>query len=217
PVEANLSRSGRRRTKSHATYSDDDGLIPTNEIGPSNSPASSRVKVKKGNKDSNNSSINTAKNRTTRKKTFNAKESVSSKTRKKSSNVESSDSDSSEKDSLKEQHDESSAEDDQDSDTLTDSNLEQSVILDPFGGKLTPEEADTSKTLPDQHDKAMFENAKLQAESDIQPREEITMEIEDQPQVFADATPKIRTIRFGDWEMDTWFVAPYPEEYSVNP
>jgi len=46
----------------------------------------------------------------------------------------------------------------------------------------------------------------------MQPRQEITFDIEDQPQIFADATPKIRSIRFGDWEMDTWYVAPYPEE-----
>lgn len=51
----------------------------------------------------------------------------------------------------------------------------------------------------------------------MSPKKEIALEIDDQPQVFADATPKIRTIRFGDWEMDTWFVSPYPEEYSVNP
>jgi hypothetical protein len=51
----------------------------------------------------------------------------------------------------------------------------------------------------------------------MQPRQEITFDIEDQPQIFADATPKIRSIRFGDWEMDTWYVAPYPEEYSWYP
>ncbi|CAG8794272.1 15792_t:CDS:2, partial [Racocetra fulgida] len=33
-----------------------------------------------------------------------------------------------------------------------------------FALKLTPEEADTSKTRPDHHDKAMFENAKIKAE-----------------------------------------------------
>ncbi|CAG8482066.1 11279_t:CDS:2 [Diversispora eburnea] len=95
----------------------------------------------------------------------------------------------------------------------------KSNMFDLFCGKLTPEEADTTKTRPDQKDKVMFEYAKIQAESAMspKPKKEITLEIDDQPQVFADATPKIRTIRFGDWEMDTWFVSPYPEEYSVNP
>ncbi|CAG8638739.1 13012_t:CDS:2, partial [Acaulospora colombiana] len=224
PAEANLPRSGRRRTKIHATYSDEeDGLVQTDELQEPQSvlSTSSRGKVRKGNKESNNSSITSVKQRT-RKKTLSIKETEPSRARKKppnkikTSDAESSESDSSEKDSSKERQDESSTDDGQDSGTLTDSNLEQSVVLDPFGGKLTPEEADTSKTIPDQHDKAMFESAKIQVEAKMQPREEITMEIEDQSQVFADATPKIRTIRFGDWEIDTWFVAPYPEEYSVN-
>ncbi|CAJ0832573.1 8892_t:CDS:2 [Entrophospora sp. SA101] len=34
---------------------------------------------------------------------------------------------------------------------------------------------------------------------------------------FAVTAPRIKTIRFGEWEMDTWYVAPYPEEYTYNP
>ncbi|CAG8521144.1 958_t:CDS:2 [Funneliformis mosseae] len=95
---------------------------------------------------------------------------------------------------------------------------EQAAVVNlPFGGRLTTEEADTSKTRPDNYDKVRFENAKNKAEAAMQPRQEITFDIEDQPQIFADATPKIRSIRFGDWEMDTWYVAPYPEEYSWYP
>ncbi|RIA97832.1 acyl-CoA N-acyltransferase [Glomus cerebriforme] len=95
---------------------------------------------------------------------------------------------------------------------------EQAEDVDlPFGGRLTADEADTSKTRPDYYDKVRFENAKNKAEAAMQPRQEITFDIEDQPQIFADATPKIRSIRFGDWEMDTWYVAPYPEEYSWYP
>lgn len=95
---------------------------------------------------------------------------------------------------------------------------EQTEDVDlPFGGRLTADEADTSRTRPDYNDKVRFENAKNKAEAAMQPRQETTFDIEDQPQIFADATPKIRSIRFGDWEMDTWYVAPYPEEYSWYP
>ncbi|CAJ0651002.1 2648_t:CDS:2 [Entrophospora sp. SA101] len=28
---------------------------------------------------------------------------------------------------------------------------------------------------------------------------------------------RIKIIRFGEWEMDTWFASPYPEEHTFNP
>jgi hypothetical protein len=35
--------------------------------------------------------------------------------------------------------------------------------------------------------------------------------------VKANSTPAIKTIFFGDYEIDTWYSAPYPEEYSEQP
>ncbi|KAG9299183.1 hypothetical protein G9A89_013831 [Geosiphon pyriformis] len=93
----------------------------------------------------------------------------------------------------------------------------------PFGGKLTAEEADMSKTKPEQTDKWIFEKAKALAKGQIE--EELSLEgtrtglidNEEKLQDFADITPKIRIIKFGGWDINTWFAAPYPEEYSIHP
>jgi len=83
----------------------------------------------------------------------------------------------------------------------------------PFGGILTEAEADTQKTYPQQNDKDMFENAKLQAEEEWQKKAEL-ME-ESKPKTVG-LPSKIKCINFGHHEIDTWHAAPYPEEYSRN-
>ncbi|CAG8453023.1 13376_t:CDS:2 [Ambispora leptoticha] len=93
---------------------------------------------------------------------------------------------------------------------------EEKIEVDlPFGGKLTEEEADLTKTTPDQNDKIKFERAKTQAEAK-NPKSESQATEEKTQHDFIETTPKIQKIRFGDWEIDTWFVAPYPEEYSLH-
>lgn len=127
----------------------------------------------------------------------------------------------------------------------------------PFGGKLTEEEADTSKTKPDVSDKDRFARAKLAGDAAFQRAAAVTKAAaspflplrasrhqpvsyfplshnpasspghgDDEPlsgtvtpKGFGDAlfsTPKIKHIRFGDFEIDTWYAAPYPEEYSIQ-
>lgn len=90
----------------------------------------------------------------------------------------------------------------------------------PYGGILTEVEADTSKTLPTTEDRRRFDEAKQKAEEDWKERLlEMQAEI-DAPvrksKKSAGPASQIECIEFGGWEIDTWYAAPYPEEYSRN-
>lgn len=86
----------------------------------------------------------------------------------------------------------------------------------PYGGILTDAEADTSKTYPQQADREVFEAARRKAEEDW--RHKTEMQSSDTPaRAKASGPPsKIKCINFGNYEIDTWHAAPYPEEYSRN-
>lgn len=75
----------------------------------------------------------------------------------------------------------------------------------PFGGLLTAEQAETKHTIPTEDDIRAFDEAKRATEvSTIQvalPRPDET-------------ASKVKSIWFGDFEIDTWYSAPYPEEYA---
>jgi histone acetyltransferase SAS3 len=90
----------------------------------------------------------------------------------------------------------------------------------PYGGILSEAEADTSKTLPLQADRDKFEQARQRAEDEWQRKVR-------EAEVNGEATPtasqkvsgppsKIKYINFGGYEIETWYAAPYPEEYSRN-
>ncbi|PKS07846.1 hypothetical protein jhhlp_006454 [Lomentospora prolificans] len=90
----------------------------------------------------------------------------------------------------------------------------------PYGGILTEAEADTSKTMPAGEDRRRFDEAKQRAEAEWKARiiamqEEIQMPIK-KPKKAAGPASQIECIEFGGWEIDTWYAAPYPEEYSRN-
>ena len=98
----------------------------------------------------------------------------------------------------------------------------------PYGGILSEAEADTSKTFPTPDDRRRFDEAKQKAEDEWRARL-LTMqtEAEAQQQLLQPAAAKrkkatagpasqIECIEFGGWEIDTWYAAPYPEEYSRN-
>ncbi|KAI7888995.1 acyl-CoA N-acyltransferase [Mucor mucedo] len=72
-----------------------------------------------------------------------------------------------------------------------------------FGNKLSKSEADTKRGTPNESDKIKFEKAKSKSA----------------PLTPASITeiPKITQIAFNHYLIDTWYVAPYPEEYSQNP
>ncbi|KAJ8127896.1 hypothetical protein O1611_g5741 [Lasiodiplodia mahajangana] len=90
----------------------------------------------------------------------------------------------------------------------------------PYGGILTEEQADTTKTLPTKDDRRRFDEAKQRAEEEWRNRL-LTMQAEAEVPVkkskkASGPVSQIECIEFGGWEIDTWYAAPYPEEYSRN-
>lgn len=90
----------------------------------------------------------------------------------------------------------------------------------PYGGILTEAEADTSKTMPASEDRRRFDEAKQKAEEEWRQR---LLKMQAEVEVPAKKSRKasgpasqIECIEFGGWEIDTWYAAPYPEEYSRN-
>ncbi|CAM1502041.1 Fc.00g040250.m01.CDS01 [Cosmosporella sp. VM-42] len=90
----------------------------------------------------------------------------------------------------------------------------------PYGGILTEAEADTSKTLPMTEDRRRFDQAKQKAEDEwrarilaIQADAEVPVR---KPKKTNENASQIECIEFGGWEIDTWYAAPYPAEYSRN-
>ncbi|CEJ62335.1 hypothetical protein PMG11_10837 [Penicillium brasilianum] len=90
----------------------------------------------------------------------------------------------------------------------------------PYGGILSEAEADTSKTLPLQADRDRFEQARQRAEDEWQRKvREAELNGEATPtasQKVSGPPSKIKYINFGGYEIETWYAAPYPEEYSRN-
>lgn len=90
----------------------------------------------------------------------------------------------------------------------------------PYGGILSEADADTSRTLPTQVDREKFESARQKAEDDWQ-RKILDTESGNEThhrasQKVSGPPSKIKWINFGGYEIETWYAAPYPEEYSRN-
>lgn len=90
----------------------------------------------------------------------------------------------------------------------------------PYGGILTEAQADTSKTLPMPEDRRRFDLAKQKAEDEWRARV-LAMQAEAElpvrkPKKNNENASQIECIEFGGWEIDTWYAAPYPAEYSRN-
>ncbi|KAJ5972339.1 Acyl-CoA N-acyltransferase [Penicillium vulpinum] len=90
----------------------------------------------------------------------------------------------------------------------------------PYGGILSEAEQDTSRTLPTQFDRDRFEQARLKAEEEWQQKvkeAELNGEVTPHASQKVSGPPsKIKSINFGGYEIETWYAAPYPEEYSRN-
>ncbi|KAF9955116.1 hypothetical protein BGZ72_003995 [Mortierella alpina] len=100
----------------------------------------------------------------------------------------------------------------------------------PFGHHLSPEDGDVSQTAPGAKDKHLFEVSRELAEVQFGSRMDdpiINNFIKNEPSdggasesgtpSYSSPVAAIKKIQFGDWEIDTWYVAPYPEEYSQHP
>lgn len=90
----------------------------------------------------------------------------------------------------------------------------------PYGGILVDADADTTKTVPQQIDRDKFEAARQKAEE--QWRQKVLaaeQNGEGSPQAsqkLSGPPSKMKCINFGGYEIETWYAAPYPEEYSRN-
>jgi histone acetyltransferase SAS3 len=87
----------------------------------------------------------------------------------------------------------------------------------PYGGILTDGEADTGRTYPQDADRQAFVNARERGEQQL--KEKLAADKSgDTParSKSAGQPSKIKCINFGQYEIDTWHAAPYPEEYSRN-
>ncbi|KAL7269139.1 Histone acetyltransferase [Rhizina undulata] len=99
--------------------------------------------------------------------------------------------------------------------------------IKPYGGLITGPDADTSKTVPGANERLRFDKAKDQADKELKMRLMLTSANEPKPnsngmrrmgeaERAAQGASKIECIHFGEFEIDTWYAAPYPEEYSKN-
>ncbi|KAK3619086.1 Histone acetyltransferase [Elasticomyces elasticus] len=86
----------------------------------------------------------------------------------------------------------------------------------PYGGILTDAEADTVRTYPQDVDRQSFQAARDKAEQAW--KDKLATMNGETPARSKSSGPasKIKCINFGQYEIDTWHAAPYPEEYSRN-
>ena len=90
----------------------------------------------------------------------------------------------------------------------------------PYGGILSNTDADTSKTLPLPADRTRFNEARQKAEEEWKLKTK-TSDVDTEPkgrssQKVSGPPSKIKCVNFGGYEIETWYAAPYPEEYSRN-
>lgn len=92
----------------------------------------------------------------------------------------------------------------------------------PYGGILTEAEAETAKTLPSTDDRARFDRAREEADDERNTRLKLSSSAllngingRGDKEKKGGAS-RIECIHFGEHEIDTWYAAPYPEEYSRN-
>lgn len=83
---------------------------------------------------------------------------------------------------------------------------------EPYRGVIKGDDADTSRTLPDEKDEEIFNTALKFAQHDNNDRPEHDVANNN----ATTNASQIRKIHFGKHEIDTWYSAPYPEEYSKN-
>ena len=90
----------------------------------------------------------------------------------------------------------------------------------PYGGILSEADADTTLTLPRPEHRRQFDEARQKAEEDWKLRTAIAAEAsaigQKKPRKVSGPASQIEYIEFGEYQIDVWYAAPYPEEYSRN-
>lgn len=103
--------------------------------------------------------------------------------------------------------------------SLYDKEFEESKSK-PYGGILTEQQADTKLTMPKPEDRLRFDEARQKAEEDWKARvaasQAASMGGVKKSRKFSELTSEIEYIEFGKFQIDVWYDAPYPEEYSRN-
>lgn len=91
----------------------------------------------------------------------------------------------------------------------------------PYGGILSEAEADTSVTLPKPEHRRQFDEARQKAEEEWEARAAAVAQAAavsgtKKPRKVSGPASQIEFIEFGQFQIDIWYAAPYPEEYSRN-
>ncbi|KAH8812004.1 putative histone acetyltransferase mst2 [Xylogone sp. PMI_703] len=91
----------------------------------------------------------------------------------------------------------------------------------PYGGILSEAEADTMLTLPKPEHRRAFDEARQKAEEEWKARVAAAAEVAATSSVkkgrkVSGPASQIEYIEFGQYQIDIWYAAPYPEEYSRN-
>lgn len=103
-------------------------------------------------------------------------------------------------------------------------------MLSKWNGKITTlEDADTSMTVPTRQSKGMFNEAKEESKHYVPPPQSMPTVAdliqnnhgangpEDVGTNYSLLVPRIKSIQIGEYIIDTWYAAPYPEEYNQQP
>jgi hypothetical protein len=83
-----------------------------------------------------------------------------------------------------------------------------------FGDKLSKQEADTSKCTPSRLDREYFNEAVQKVQSLDMYFSESAVVSDVNVESSSTIIPKIPKVRIGQYEIDAWYSAPYPEEYN---
>jgi histone acetyltransferase SAS3 len=91
----------------------------------------------------------------------------------------------------------------------------------PYGGILTEAEANTVSTLPGPTEREEFDTARQNAEEEWKARAAAAAEVAavsgvKKARKVSGPASQIEYIEFGPYQIDIWYAAPYPEEYSRN-
>ncbi|TIB18969.1 hypothetical protein E3P92_00269 [Wallemia ichthyophaga] len=94
---------------------------------------------------------------------------------------------------------------------------------DPFGGVLKPDEAQVLHTTPHAEEKNKFEITRRRAEIELQQKAKRPAQVlqtvpsTSHTDEHKSKSQPIKSLLFGDYEIQTWYAAPYPEEYINLP
>lgn len=85
----------------------------------------------------------------------------------------------------------------------------------PYRGALPKSEASTTKTLPTRKDRITFKKLLKKSEPDRLRNNTVILNQSVREDPYQQSS-KVKFIQFRDYEIQTWYTSPYPEEYSRN-